>query len=293
MCIVPAIVFRAIGETDLTAMKIQGRITLSARTCLCVVALVTFLSACTVDPAEYVERQVDEIYNKAVDQLEQEEYEAAAGLFDEVERQHPYSVWATKAQLMAGFAQYQNNAYPEAIIALDRFIQLHPGNRDIGYAYYLKALCYYEQISDVARDQKATENALEMLQEVMRRFPKSNYARDARLKIDLTRDHLAGKEMDIGRYYLARKHYLAAINRFRRVVEEFQTTTHVPEALHRLVEAYTAIGIVDEARKSAAVLGHNYPGSEWYFDSYSLAEGVEHPDTEDKGIFERVWGWIF
>ena len=217
----------------------------------------------------------------------------AAKLFDEVERQHPYSVWATKAQLMAGFAHYQNNGYPEAIIALDRFIQLHPANPDIAYAYYLMALCHYEQISDVGRDQKATMLALEMMQEVVRRFPKSNYARDVRLKIDLTRDHLAGKEMKIGRYYLEREHYLAAINRFRRVVEEFQTTTHVPEALHRLVEAYTRIGVVDEARNSAAVLGHNYPGSEWYMDSYSLARGVENFDIEDKGIVERVWGWIF
>ncbi len=262
--------------------------------CLSVVALVTLLSACSGEkPPEYVERQVDEIYNRAVDQLEQREYATAAELFDEVERQHPYSVWATKAQLMAGFAHYQANAYPEAIIALDRFIQLHPGNRDIAYAYYLKALCYYEQISDVVRDQKATENALDMLQEVLRRFPKSNYARDARLKIDLTRDHLAGKEMDIGRYYLERNHFLAAINRFRRVVEQFETTTHAPEALHRLVEAYTALGLVDEARKSAAVLGHNYPGSEWYSDSYALAEGIERPDKEDKGFLARAWGWMF
>ncbi len=275
-------------------MKDQGRITSSARTCLFVVALVTLLSACSGDTSpEYVERQVDEIYNKAVDQLEQREYVIAAGLFDEVERQHPYSVWATKAQLMAGFAHYQANAYAEAIIALDRFIQLHPGNRDIAYAYYLKALCYYEQISDVARDQKATENALGMLQEVLRRFPKSNYARDARLKIDLTRDHLAGKEMAVGRYYLEREHYLAAINRFRRVVVQYETTTHVPEALHRLVEAYTALGIVEEARKSAAVLGHNYPGSEWYSDSYSLAEGIKRPDKEDKGFLARAWGWMF
>ena len=275
-------------------MKDQRRTSSSARACLFVVALVTLLSACSGDePPEYVERQVDEIYNRAVDQLERREFTTAAELFDEVERQHPYSVWATKAQLMAGFAHYQANAYPEAIIALDRFVQLHPGNRDIAYAYYLKALCYYEQISDVARDQKATENALDMLQEVMRRFPKSNYARDARLKIDLTRDHLAGKEMDIGRYYLERNHFLAAINRFRRVVEQFETTTHAPEALHRLVEAYTALGIVDEARKSAAVLGHNYPGSEWYSDSYALAEGIERPDKEDKGFLARAWGWMF
>ena len=274
-------------------MKDQGSITSSARKCLCVIALMTLLSACADAPPEYVERQVDEIYNKAVDQLEQKEFLAAAELFEEVERQHPYSVWAVKAQLMTGFAHYQNNSYPEAIIALDRFIQLHPANRDIAYAYYLKALCYYEQISAVTRDQKTTGQALEMLQVVMRRFPGSNFARDARLKIDLTRDHLAGNEMDIGRYYLEREHYLAAINRFRQVVEEFQTTTHVPEALHRLVEAYTAIGIVDEAQKSAAVLGHNYPGSGWYMDSYSLAEGSKNADAEDKGILGLVWGWIF
>ena len=283
-----------IDEAYLTAMKDQGRLTSSVPICLLVAALVTLISACSGNDApEYVERKVDEIYNEAVDQLEQREFQPAAMLFDEVERQHPYSVWATKAQLMAGFAHYQNNSYPEAIIAIDRFIQLHPGNRDIAYAYYLKALCYYEQISDVARDQNATEEALDMLQEVLRRFPKSNYARDARLKIDLTRDHLAGKEMDVGRYYLERDHFLAAINRFRRVVEQYQTTTHVPEALHRLVEAYTALGIVDEARKSAAVLGHNYPGSEWYSDSFSLAEGKERPDKEEKGFLARAWGWMF
>jgi len=291
---VPRISITVFDKADQTAMYDQGRITSSASICLLVAALVMFLSACGGgDAPGYAERKVDEIYNEAVDQLERREYLAAAALFDEVERQHPYSVWATKAQLMAGFAQYQNNSYAEAIIALDRFIQLHPGNRDIAYAYYLKSLCYYQQISDVARDQKATEKALNVLQEVMRRFPKSNYARDARLKIDLTRDHLAGKEMDIGRYYLERNHFLAAINRFRRVVEQYQTTTHVPEALHRLVEAYTALGIVDEARKSAAVLGHNYPGSEWYNDSYSLAEGIERPDKQEEGFLERAWGWMF
>ncbi len=290
----PGIVFTVIGEADRTAMQEQGPTTSSATTCLFVVALVTLLSACASDDSSvYVERHVDEIYNNAVDHLEQRNYATAAGLFDEVERQHPFSVWATKAQLMAGYAHYQSNNYDEAIIALDRFIELHPGNRDIVYAYYLKSLCYYEQISDIVRDQLATEKALQMLQEVTRRFPRSKYARDARLKIDLTRDHLAGKELEIGRYYLKRGHYLAAINRFRRVVDQYQTTTHVPEALHRLVEAYTAIGIVDEARKTAAVLGHNYPGSEWYSDSYSLAEGVKRPDKEEKGFLARAWGWMF
>ncbi len=275
-------------------MKEQGLTTSAAARRLLMVALVALVSACASDEdSEYVEREVDAIYNNAVDELEGRNFQYAAQLFDEVERQHPYSVWATKAQLMAGYALYEANEYEEAIIALDRFIQLHPGNRDVAYAYYLKSLCYYEQISDIARDQLATEKALETLQEVMRRFPKTKYARDARLKIDLTRDHLAGKEMDIGRYYLRLGHYLAAINRFRRVINEFQTTTHVPEALHRLVEAYTALGIVDEARKSAAVLGHNHPGSEWYSDSYALAANVERPAKEDKGFLARAWDWVF
>ena len=266
---------------------------LSARRFL-VVALIALLPSCAGDgEPKYVERQVDEIYNSAVDELERKNYESAAKIFDEVERQHPYSVWATKAQLMAGYAHYQANSYDEAIIALDRFIQLHPGNRDVAYAYYLKALCYYEQISDIVRDQLATENALDALQEVIRRFPETKFARDARLKIDLTRDHLAGKEMSIGRYYLRRGHYLAAINRFRRVIDEFQTTTHVPEALHRLVEAYTALGIVDEAQKYAAVLGHNYPGSEWYSDSYALAGGGGREKKPKKSFLARTWDWVF
>ena len=250
--------------------------------------------ACSSDKEQYVERDVDVIYNNAVDALERGDHEIAAKQFDEVERQHPYSVWAIKAQLMAGYAYYEADEYDEAIIALDRFIQLHPGNRDVVYAYYLKALCYYEQISDVVRDQSNTEQALQALLEVVRRFPNSKYARDARLKLDLTHDHLAGKEMEVGRYYLRRDHHLAAINRFRRVVDRYQTTTHVPEALHRLVEAYTALGITDEARKAAAVLGYNYPGSEWYADSYTLATGVDpREQKEEKGFLARTWGWIF
>lgn len=276
------------------ALGDRGSTKLSISRFLLVGAVAVLLSACGgKEEPKYVEREVDELYNNAVDELEGQNYEQAAKQFDEVERQHPYSIWATKAQLMSGYAHYQDNNYEEAIIALDRFIQLHPGNRDIAYAYYLKALCYYEQISDIARDQLSTEKALESLQEVVRRFPESRYARDARLKVDLTRDHLAGKDMDIGRYYLRRGYYLAAINRFRRVVTEFQTTTHVPEALHRLVEAYTALGLVDEARKAAAVLGHNYPGSRWYSDSYHLASGIPAGDAEKKGLLARAWDWVF
>lgn len=258
-------------------------------------AIVLAVAACSGDKGDkYVERPVDALYNAAVDQLEEGNYAAAAKAFDEVERQHPYSVWAIKAQLMAGYAYYEALKYDDAVIALDRFIRLHPGNRDTAYAYYLKALSHYEQISDVVRDQGETEKAYKALEEVVRRFPNSRYARDAKLKLDLARDHLAGKDMSIGRFYLKRKHYLAAIKRFRSVLEKYQTTTHTPEALHRLVEAYTAIGLTDEARKMAAVLGHNYPGSEWYVDSYGLATGEDVSKLrQSDGFFSRVWNRVF
>jgi outer membrane protein assembly factor BamD len=263
-----------------------------------VFALAMLASACGSDSKKdtYVERPVEELYNQAMDKFIDNNYRGAASDFDEVDRQHPYSVWATKAQLMSAYSLYQSNKYDEAIVALDRFIQLHPGNRDAAYAYYLKALCYYIQITDVGRDQKMTEQALKALDEVVRRFPESKYARDARLKIDLTRDHLAGKEMTIGRYYERQGQYLAAINRFRRVVDNYQTTTHVPEALHRLTESYLALGIVEEARSSAAVLGHNYPGSEWYQDSYALLTGIPAGNSDEapqKGWISRVIGSVF
>jgi outer membrane protein assembly factor BamD len=265
------------------------------RQCTAIFSVCALLTACgSKDEEKYVEQKVEVLYNTAVNSAEAGDYKAAARQFDEVERQHPYSTWATKAQIMAAYSHYQANAYDEAVIGLDRFIRLHPGNRDVAYAYYLKALSYYERISDVARDQLITEQALTALTEVVRRFPESKYARDAKLKIDLTRDHLAGKQMEIGRFYLNRKHYLAAINRFRTVVDDYQTTTHVPEALHRLVEAYTALGVIDEARRVAAVLGHNYPGSEWYLDSYAVAAGPdlrERPD--DRGFLTRTWDWLF
>ncbi len=230
------------------------------------------LAACSGDDEpEYRELTVFEIYNQATEYLEDDRFRDAAWFFDEVERQHPYSVWATKSKLMAAYSHYMNNKYDDAIASLDRFIQVHPGNRDVVYAYYLKALCYYEQISDVERDQDMTQQALIALEDIITRFPESAYARDARLKIDLTRDHLAGKEMTVGRFYLRRQHYLAAVNRFRNVIESYGNTTHAPEALFRMVEAYTALGLRDEARRSAAVLGYNYPGSDWYEDAYTLA----------------------
>ena len=238
----------------------------------------------------YVETPVEDLYNNAMDSLLVGDYFDAARLFDEVERQHPYSTWAAKAQLMAAFTYYQGNKYDDAINALDRFIQLHPGNKDIAYAHYLRAISYYEQISDVGRDQKNTRLALDALEEVARRFPESRYARDVSLKIDLARDHLAGKHMEIGRFYLKQGEYLAAINRFQLVIQDYQTTTHVPEALHRLVESYLVLGVTDEAQATAAVLGHNYPGSPWYADSYVLLTGIDLRPEEYQGSWiSRVW----
>jgi len=261
---------------------------------LAAAALGLILAGCSSDKTKdtYVEKPVEELYNSAMDMMTQEQYAKASKAFDEVERQHPYSVWATKAQLMSAYALYQNNQFDESIIAADRFIQLHPGHRDVAYAYYLKALDYYIQIADVGRDQKTTEQALQALQEVVRRFPDSSYARDARLKIDLTRDHLAGKEMEIGRYYEKRGDFLAAINRFKVVVDKYQTTTHTPEALERLTECYLALGLKDEAQKTAAVLGYNYPGSSWYAATYVLVTGGQVAGTDQKPPADRDQGWL-
>ncbi len=262
---------------------------------LALAMLATVLAACASDEEEqYVERTVERLYNTAMDQLQEERYGVAAQTFVEVERQHPYSIWATRAQLMAAFAYYQDNNYDESILAADRFIQLHPGNRDVDYAYYLIAIGYYERISHVSRDQKMTEDAVDALNELLRRFPDTEYARDARLKLDLTYDHLAAKEMDVGRFYLKRARYLAAIKRFQAVIEEFQTTSHVPEALHRLTEAYLALGVIEEARATAAVLGYNFPGSEWYRDSYALlTERNLTPKEKQTSWIGRAWRSIF
>jgi outer membrane protein assembly factor BamD len=219
------------------------------------------LSACGSGEPDYVERPAEELYTIGYNYLREGENKKAAQAFDEVERQHPYSEWATRAQLMAAYAHYLEYEYDDAIIALERFVELHPGYKDVAYAYYLRGLSYYDQIVDVGRDQRNTELAMETLQEVVDRYPNTSYARDAALKIDLTRDHLAGKEMTIARFYQTRDQFLAAINRYRRVIEFYQTTTHTPEALLRLTECYLALGVYDEAQTAAAVLGHNYPGT--------------------------------
>ena len=246
---------------------------------------------------------VEELYNNGVDALNSRRFSSADDQFNAVQQNYPYSTWAVNAQLMSGYSLYLQNKYTESIGNLDRFIQLHPVHRDIGYAYYLRALCYYEQIADIARDQKGTEQAMNALREVVNRFPDTSYANDAKLKIDLCFDHLAGKEMEIGRFYQKQHLYEAAIGRFQRVVDDFQTTNHAPEALARLTEIYLVLGLKDQARKTAAVLGYNYPGSEWYNDSYAqlVDNGVARPDGNaasnetpvQRGFFSRAWNAVF
>jgi len=218
----------------------------------------------------YVAHDVDSLYLAAKAKLDARDPKTAAALFDEVERQHPYSPWARRAQLMSAFSYYAARDYTKSVEAAQRFLSIHPGNKDAAYAYYLIAMCYYEQISDVSRDQKDSQQALAALNDVVRRFPGSRYAEDASLKIDLVTDHLAGKEMDIGRFYERSGKWLAAEIRFRNVIANYQTTSHVPEALYRLVETNLSLGLTDEAQKNAAVLGANYPGSEWYLKAYRL-----------------------
>ncbi|MBU6296728.1 MAG: outer membrane protein assembly factor BamD [Alphaproteobacteria bacterium] len=255
------------------------------------VAAALALSGCSVfgsskddqRDATYQERPVNEIYAAAWRYVRNEDWTNAAKQFDEVERQHPYSVWARRAMLMSAFSSYEGNKYSDAISTADQYISLHPGSKEVAYAFYLKAISLYEQIVDVGRDQTNTEAALVALQDVVQRFPDTAYARDAKLKIDLTMDHLAGKEMEVGRYYLFKGDYIGAINRFRTVVEQYQTTPQITEALERLTEAYYALGIDKEAQTAAAVLGANYPGSPWYQDAYNLLKGRNLKPQEDKG----------
>jgi outer membrane protein assembly factor BamD len=221
---------------------------------------------------QYVARDVNTLYAAAKRMLDQGRYEGAAQLFDEVERQHPYSIWARRAQLMSAFSWYAAEEHQKSIDSARRFLAIHPGNKDAPYAHYLIALNNYEQINDVQRDQTSTRAALDSLNDVIRRYPSSRYAADARLKIDLVRDHLAGKEMEIGRFYQRRAQWLASVTRFRAVIDEYQSSTHTPEALMRLTESYLALGVTDEARKAAAVLGRNYPDSKWYQRAYALVQ---------------------
>ncbi|WP_239019380.1 MULTISPECIES: outer membrane protein assembly factor BamD [Novacetimonas] len=240
------------------------------------------------------------LYNHGVDALRSNRYLLATIQFEVLQRNYPYSQYTANAQLMEGYADYLQSKYPEAVQQLDRFLELHPTSTDAAYAFYLEALCYYEQIADVQRDQQGTVEAMDALEQVITRFPQTPYARDAQLKIDLCRDHLAGKEMLVGRFYQEQRNYQAAVNRYQRVVQDFQTTNHVPEALERLVEVYLDLGLLEQARKTGAVLAYNYPDSKWYRDAYdhlrdhNLIKGIS-PRTHKQGrnALSRAWNSIF
>jgi outer membrane protein assembly factor BamD len=238
--------------------------------CACVVPLAGCAHTGKKRDTAYVAKDVASLYGAAKRTMDQGDYEQAAKLFDEVERQHPYSIWARRAQLMSGFNYYLAQKYTDAISSAQRFLTIHPGSPDAAYAQYLLSMSYYQQIADVTRDQSSTQLASNAFGELIRRYPNSRYATDARLKLDLIQDHLAGKEMEIGRFYERTGEWLAASYRFRNVVDNYQTTTHAPEALERLVETNLALGIPDEAWKAAAVLGKNYPDTYWYRQSLRL-----------------------
>jgi outer membrane protein assembly factor BamD len=237
------------------------------------------------DAAAYRERTVEQIYADGWRAIGAGAWDLCAAQFNEVDRQHPYSVWARRAMLISAFCSYQSNSYTAAIATADQYISLHPGSPEVAYAFYIKAISLYEQIVDISRDQSNTEGALVALQDVVQRFPDTEYARDATLKIDLTNDHLAGKEMAVGRYYLKRGDYIGAINRFRTVVDQYQTTPQIAEALERICEAYYSLGLDSEAQTAAAVLGRNYPGSGWYKDAYNILKGRNLKPVEDN----RSW----
>jgi outer membrane protein assembly factor BamD len=244
----------------------------------------------------YDERPVELLYATGAQNLDRRRWSEAIDYFQEVERQHPYSEWSRRAILMTAYAHYQGNDYNDAIAAADRFITLYPGSPSAAYAYYVKAICYFEQIVDVGRDQGATVSALTALRDVVQRYPNTEYAQDARLKIDMVNDQLAGKEMAVGRWYLRENQPLAAIGRFKTVVDRYQTTSHTPEALYRLVESYLTLGLNDEAERNGAVLGYNFPGDRWYQDAYRLLSdrGMQPAVTPGSkpAEGERKEGWL-
>lgn len=232
------------------------------------------LAGCASKPKKarlvYEERPVELLYATGAARIDERQWNQAIDYFAEVERQHPYSEWSRRAILMTAYANYQAGKYIEAIGDADRFLSLYPGNPSAVYAHYLKAICYFDQIVDVGRDQASTGQALAALRDVVQRYPRTEYAADARLKIDMVNDQLAGKEMSVGRYYLRHGDTLAAIGRFQTVLQRYQTTTHAPEALYRLVEANLTLGLAEEAKRNGAVLGYNYPGDYWYLEAYNL-----------------------
>ena len=278
-------------------MVAAARLKPALRAVLTVAALAT-LAGCSIfegkddatnnankDAAAYRERSVEAIYADGWRAINAGAWDVCAAQFNEVDRQHPYSIWARRAMLISAFCSYQANSYTASIATADQYISLHPGSPEVAYAFYIKAISLYEQIVDIGRDQSSTEGALVALQDVVQRFPDTEYARDATLKIDLTNDHLAGKEMAVGRYYLKQGDFIGAINRFRTVVDQYQTTPQIAEALERICEAYYSLGLDSEAQTAAAVLGRNYPGSEWYKIAYGILKGRNLRPVEDN----RSW----
>jgi outer membrane protein assembly factor BamD len=236
----------------------------------------------------------DDIYNQGLARLDKRNYKDAAKSFEDLEKQYPYSQWSRKGLLMATYAQYQGADYDSAIANANRYVQLYGTTPDAAYALYLAAMSYYQQVPDISRDQENSEKALNLFNQIVQQHPNSEYAGDARYKVQVMRDQLAGKEMSIGRFYLTRRNYPAAINRFREVLAKYQTTRHTEEALERLTEAYMGLGIVNEAQTAAAVLGHNYPDGQWYKDAYSLLQsnGLEPRESNDSWISKLFHGII-
>jgi outer membrane protein assembly factor BamD len=225
----------------------------------------------------------DDLYNQGLARLKNKDYDGASKKFADVEKQYPYSQWQRKGLLMTTFSQYQNGSYDDAIGSAKRYIGLYTTAPDLDYAYYLEAMSYYNQIPDVSRDQDRAAKAMALFQEILQKFPKSEYAEDSQYKLQVARDQLAGKEMMVGRYYLNQRNYVAAINRFREVLAKYQTTRHSEEALMRLTEAYLALGVPQEAQTAAAILGHNYPDSVWYKDAYARLQSDGLEPHEDQG----------
>jgi outer membrane protein assembly factor BamD len=268
-----------------------GRCASAVARAIALVVVLAPLGACSTfgdlfaakDDDVYVEEPADKLYNEGLYLLnDKRDYKTAAKKFEEVDRQHPYSDWARKSLIMSAFAYYEGGDYEESITAAKRYVTLHPGSPDAAYAQFLIGSSYFDRIPDISRDQDRTEKAVAELEIVVRKFPNTEYAIAAKKKMDIARDQLAGKEVDVGRWYMQKKDYTGAINRFKVVVTRYQTTRHVEEALMRLTEAYMTLGIVDEAQTSAAVLGHNFPDSPWYQDAYNLVKSRGLEPAENK-----------
>ena len=288
-------VLRSVISTTTTRLGSRALLRGAVRACALVIFAVS-LSACSWFVKEDVvpDEPAEKLYNEGLYLMQNKrDFRAAAKKFEEVDRQHPYSEWARKSLIMSAYAHYEGTQYDDTVNAAKRYVTLHPGSQDAAYAQYLIGSSYFDQIPDVTRDQARTEKALQALDEVVRKYPNTEYAASAKRKIEMARDQLAGKEMDTARYFQKKGQYIAAINRYKVVITQYQTTRHVEEALMRLTETYMALGIVNEAQTAAAVLGHNFPDSQWYKDAYGLVKGGGLEPNEDRAswiskAFKRV-----